>query len=116
MAFSHSSVETIGRTFGVEAEGRMPYPWIMFVIRYFVEVNDRFGNRTKDATEERVIVQGTANAKAIKKMLYRDCEVMAKGQSVRAFTVAADGNIRGKVTLAAVVQVADRPKIQKDPQ
>jgi hypothetical protein len=107
MALSFDNHTTGGVVFGDLTFGYAPIEWMMFTIKRFAVLWDSHGNRSSVQVSTRVVVQGKRNVASLRNVIHEGSEVMAHGQDVPAYTVAADSHNRGPVLLAAVVQTTE---------
>ena len=94
--------------------GRMPLPWMMMETKVACVVWDRQGRRANLWTQERIVLQGEENVKAYVAAVRKGTGILATGQRVPAFSVAADSDMRGQVLLASLLQVQN-PQPEEKP-
>lgn len=113
MALSYSQHTVAGRIDGEIVSGREPLPWIMIPVLVNLVLWDRMGNRAPVKSKQRIVIQGRENIHLMRPRLRYGAEILATGQVVPSYTVANDGDLKGEVTLASLVQIAE-PYQKKD--
>ena len=94
-----------GLVTGAVRRGHAPLTWMLVSVQTYADLWDRKGNMSKVSMVERVIVQGSANVHALYSRIVPGTEIIAQGQGVPAHCVAADSDLRGRVTLATTFQI-----------